>query len=261
LSFFLLIGFFLYAIIAYYICKHVWQRKRSKKILVFWIAAFVLIATWDNIIGEVTYFYLCKTQGGVKIYKTVDSVEGYFDASNKYGFVDAITGEDLLKRTYEFIEIEVTSPSSDLKETYRPLPEGRYRFTVEKAGSEKCDYFYRDIKSRPGSDFKKYPKEYCLGVEKVDKFKSRYAYYYLEKTDSHYHYPFVHIRKLESRAWDMSTGEILGTATSFLYYGGWMLAEHLDGGTRKKCPFNDVIESAAMHQNLLYQTLIPVKAR
>jgi len=228
-------------------------------VLVFWIAAFVLIATWDNMIGEITYFYLCKTKGNASLYKKVDGVDGYFNASNKYGFVNAMTGEDLLKGTYKFIEIEVTEPGTEPDETYRPLPKGRYRFTLEQAGSKKCEYFYRDIQARPGSDFNKYPKEYCLGVESVNEFQSRYAYEFLEKTDSHYHYPIVHIRRLQSRAWDMSTGEILGTATTFQYYGGWLLAEHLDGGARKKCPYNDVIESAAMHQNLLYQTLIPVK--
>ncbi len=259
MSFFVLIGLFLYTIIAYYSCKAIWKKTRSKKVLALWIAAFVLIATWDNIIGEITYFYLCKTQGGVRIYKTVDGVEGYFDADGKYGFF--VSGEDLLKGTYKYIEVEVTEPKVEQESTSRPFKKGRYRFTIEKAGSKKCEFFYRDMQERPGSDFKKYPKEYCLAVEKVDEFKSRYAYSYLEKTDSHYQYPLVHIRKLESRAWDMSTGEILGTATSFQYYGGWMLAEHLDGGAIKKCPYNNVIESAAMHQNLLHQTLMPAKAR
>jgi len=42
------------------------------------IAIFILIPTWDVILGFPVYAYLCLTQSGVKIYKTVDHVEGFY---------------------------------------------------------------------------------------------------------------------------------------------------------------------------------------
>jgi len=42
------------------------------------IAIFILIPTWDVILGYPIYWYLCATQSGVKIYKTVDNVEGFY---------------------------------------------------------------------------------------------------------------------------------------------------------------------------------------
>ncbi len=38
------------------------------------IAIFILIPTWDVILGYPIYWYLCATQSGAKIYKTVDNV-------------------------------------------------------------------------------------------------------------------------------------------------------------------------------------------
>lgn len=42
------------------------------------IAIFILIPTWDVILGFPIYAYLCMTQSGTKIYKTVDNVEGFY---------------------------------------------------------------------------------------------------------------------------------------------------------------------------------------
>ncbi len=67
------------------------------------ITIFILIPTWDVILGFPIYAYLCITKAGVYIYKTVDNVEGFYigeqsndvsvannllDVYNKYHFID-----------------------------------------------------------------------------------------------------------------------------------------------------------------------------
>ncbi|MGE3613669.1 MAG: hypothetical protein AB7G20_09375 [Sulfurimonas sp.] len=42
------------------------------------LAIFILIPTWDIIIGYPIYKYLCWNNSGVHIYKTVDNVEGFY---------------------------------------------------------------------------------------------------------------------------------------------------------------------------------------
>lgn len=51
-------------------------KTTKAKLIVF--AVWSLIPTWDVIIGYPIYWYLCKYESGMKIYKTVDNVEGFY---------------------------------------------------------------------------------------------------------------------------------------------------------------------------------------
>ena len=59
------------------------------------LLTFVLIPTWDIIPGKLYFNHLCETEGGIKIYKTVEGVEGFYhfpgtefwqEALNQYGY-------------------------------------------------------------------------------------------------------------------------------------------------------------------------------
>jgi len=78
----ILLGFFLYWLIAKKVVGMVYTETQSiiKKRIA--IAIFVLIPTWDVILGFPIYWYLCATQAGIKIYKTVDNVEGFYVGEN-----------------------------------------------------------------------------------------------------------------------------------------------------------------------------------
>lgn len=71
----------IYIAIAWVIVKRL-PNKKAK-----WIATviFVLIPTWDEIAGRIYFRYLCETEGGPKIYKTVELSKEYF---NQHGRPD-----------------------------------------------------------------------------------------------------------------------------------------------------------------------------
>ncbi len=66
--------------------------KGKWKLLV--IAVFILIPTWDIIPGKIALAHYCDKEGGIKIYRSVEGVEGflnldgrvYEDHFNRYGY-------------------------------------------------------------------------------------------------------------------------------------------------------------------------------
>ena len=85
----------IYVWVAYVITKRMPSRKAKYVV----VAAFVLIPVWD-VVPEWFYLqYLCRTEGGMKIHKTVDGVEGFRDTVSL-----GIVNSALLKHGYKYVE-------------------------------------------------------------------------------------------------------------------------------------------------------------
>lgn len=66
-----------YVLLSKFIVTKVLQLYGLKKANIA-LAIMILIPTWDVILGAPIYAYLCLFESGVKIYKTVDNVEGFY---------------------------------------------------------------------------------------------------------------------------------------------------------------------------------------
>jgi len=91
-----------YILLANFIVKKVYEKTQSKKKKYIALAIMILIPTWDVILGFPVYAFLCATQSGVKIYKTVDNVEGFYVGESEsiliaYQFTDK-------DQSYHFID-------------------------------------------------------------------------------------------------------------------------------------------------------------
>lgn len=73
-----LVALGLYIYLAKIIVQIVGKRTESKLGKYATIAVFVLIPTWDIIPGQLYHQHLCKTEGGVKVFKTIEIDEAYF---------------------------------------------------------------------------------------------------------------------------------------------------------------------------------------
>lgn len=239
---FILLGAALYIFIAIVVIKYVWGKTQRK--LYAWLTAifFVVLATGDNIVNNIYFRYLCYTQGGMRIYKTVENAEGYLK-ENSFNGCDPGSQVKLLKGTYSFIEVNVIYP----KKEYLTEEAGLHRFYLAKRGDPNCkiyeDYYEHDIKSKY---LKEYPKEYCIVSEKVDRLKSKYSY--LPHVFDRNYLPLVHIAKGETFVRDIQSGNVLGSLTRFVYYGSWLNA-WLDMG-HKSCPKNDTDPDLLLEQVL-----------
>ena len=86
----MLVAFLIYVSITVTITR--WIIRIPKRRVHKWIVAlislsvFALIPTWDVILGRVYFKYLCETEGGIHVYKTVELGPEYFmeDASPNY---------------------------------------------------------------------------------------------------------------------------------------------------------------------------------
>lgn len=71
-------GLVLYIMIAIKVTSYVMDKTNRTKYAVITALIFFLIPTWDLFLGYPIYWYLCKHEAGVKIYKSVDNVEGFY---------------------------------------------------------------------------------------------------------------------------------------------------------------------------------------
>lgn len=60
---------------------------------------FALIPTWDIIPGKLYFNHLCETEGGLKIYKTAEEVEGLHQVEG-----GSSTAQSTLRYGYKFVE-------------------------------------------------------------------------------------------------------------------------------------------------------------
>ncbi len=105
----ILLAVVVYVWLARFVAKRI--KNRTAKYTV--IAIFILIPTWDIIPGKLYFNHLCEKEAGLKIYKTVEGVEGYRvypgatglgpgpDGFKKYGykFEERGSGSDLVRYT------------------------------------------------------------------------------------------------------------------------------------------------------------------
>lgn len=80
----------IYLAILYFTTKWVvsWFEDSRKRTIAGWITILILLAIpfGDHLVGRMYMYYLCKTDGGIKIYKQVEIDPGYFspDADPNY---------------------------------------------------------------------------------------------------------------------------------------------------------------------------------
>jgi len=83
MGFAILLGLIAYFFLARAVARAVEKKTRSKKAKYITIAIFVLIPTWDIIPGWLYFTYMCKSEAGIKIYKTVEVDETKFLANGE----------------------------------------------------------------------------------------------------------------------------------------------------------------------------------
>lgn len=85
----------LLAVVLYvWLARFVVKRLKNKAAKYAVIALFILIPTWDIILGKLYLHYLCENEAGVKVYQTVELPAEYWDEKgrpkffNEYGYLE-----------------------------------------------------------------------------------------------------------------------------------------------------------------------------
>ena len=151
----------------------------------FVIAVFVLIPTWDIIPGKIALAHYCDKEGGIKIYRSVDGVEGFLS-------LDGRVYEEYFKR-YGYKYIEVAKEMRDPK-------------TGKSVGNE----YVRVLLGKDGK----------LREERVNQLISRYGFRDYRSYDT-YVAPWG-ITLFSASVVDIQTGETIAVDKRFGWYGGWV---------------------------------------
>lgn len=171
------------------------------------LAIFILIPIWDIILGFPIYAYLCMTQSGVKIYKTVDNVEGFYvGESEGISIANQLTAKD---QSYHFID-------------YKDKANGKYykSYWIENNTSENCisygEYKYAD-----------YAEAFRHGrcVTKEEIHESEVSRWELNgyKIGSETSMPIFNIDKVISfKFTDRKSNVVLGELVEYSWGGGWV---------------------------------------
>lgn len=161
------------------------KRLPSKKAKWIAVAVFILIPTWDEILGRIYFYSLCTMEGGQNIYKPMEIGKEYYSP---------------------------TVPKAR-------LPEGQ----EWEAGKEYILHVEGDHPT---------VKRTVRFVPDPEKLKDRYEILIAKFADR----KVMSVQKIFSLIKDKQTGEILGTATSFAYWGGWVVNHSGLHVTAVECP-------------------------
>ncbi len=256
----MLLLFILILLFAATVAWALWWIKGSKKVAIIVFLVCFLGLSWNLILGLVFFNYLCRTESGKKIYKTATDVEGYIDERATLGCNGGCIDELLKHRQYKFIEVNVTKP--DPKFLTKEV--GLHRFYASRKGSPLCRSYYERVSIYHPEYQKKFyeehPEDFCVASERVDALKSKYAYY-------HYGSEYVsiaplRIRKMKSTVRNNETGETMGEAVSFLWYGPSWLERFVDHVQPAECPKETFDRNTpGMHASILREVLMPKEGK
>lgn len=85
----------IYFYIAYRVIKYVVKKTEKKYYGILTLLFFILLPTWDVILGKIYFNHLCKTEGGLKVYKSIQA-DGFLDKS-----ISLIKSEKVFPRDIE----------------------------------------------------------------------------------------------------------------------------------------------------------------
>lgn len=250
-----LIGIIFYVALSGYIYRYV-AKKTNKKFIKF-ITIFILIfvAVGDNILGEAVFYYLCKTESGKKIYKTVENVEGFYVENYTNGIFPLMTF--LFEGKYKFIEAKVDTP----KEGLFADSAGYYRFNLSDLNDNNCHAFNEwksEVMKRKVNFYEKFTsRSECIASNKIDTPQSSYSIIYYEEKNI---LPFLFISRTKTKIKNILTDEIIGEANEYYYSGGWILQLFFGGvGHTKSCPESKPTKNKKYFQTeLIYDVLHPI---
>lgn len=102
----IIIALYLYIRLAIWVARKLTGKRESKQwkwgVRATVALVFVLVPTWDAILGRIYLNHLCSTEAGVKIYQTVELPAEYWDEQgnpkffNEHGYLDRKFGGDKL---------------------------------------------------------------------------------------------------------------------------------------------------------------------
>jgi len=219
-------GLTLYILISLFIVRMIHKKTGSLVKKRIALVVLLLIPTWDIIIGYPIFWYLCKFKSGMKIYKPVENVEGFYvgEKHGKYEPIDPREG-------FKYVD-------------YRDDRDGKYyrSYWLDNTNSELCvkpklngkSYFQRNYKKEfaNGKCLVKQP----LKLDQVSRFEVKYDTGWRKHNTLIPLLKFYKIKRIAIR--DRKTNETLSAFITYTWNTGWLKNSlSMTGGKNIECKY------------------------
>ena len=106
-----------YVLVGYFAIRRLARipEKKWLKVLVFSAAfiVWILIPTYDEILGRIYFSHLCETEAGVKVYQTIELPAEYWDENGNPKFYKGAMNNDVPVYAFERLGIPYEIRSTD----------------------------------------------------------------------------------------------------------------------------------------------------
>lgn len=203
------------AAIAIAAIKSGWVNKLKIFAAIFGIP--FLIFFFDELVGQAALYAACTIDGGTTVKRAVIS-DGYFAEYDRVVF-EGCSGDcisALTKHKFKYYEVEVKN-----KGAYFTDEIGVHKFFLDRNDSSNCS----PKKSKIGA-WKDIPENMCVAYTVSPTPTSRYSITggvrdrYNQSAKIGF-WP-VNLQKNQTLVKDIKTGEVVGSVTTFWYWGGWV---------------------------------------
>ena len=195
--------------------KSGWAKKLKVISVVFGIP--FLLFFFDEFAGQTALYAACTIEGGTTVNRPVTS-DGYFAEFDRVVSagcsLDCISA--LTKHKFKYYEVEVKSSGAYFTDEI-----GVHKFFLDRNDSPKCSSKQSTI-----GGWGKIPEDMCIAYTVSTQPTSRYSVSggirdrYNESAKIGF-WP-INLQKNQSLVKDSKTDEIVGSVTTFWYWGGWV---------------------------------------
>lgn len=203
----------------YYLSKYIvtksFEAYGTKKAKYIAIAIMILIPTWDVVLGYPIYKYLCLTKSGVKIYKTIDNVEGFY--------IGEVSNNDYPQIPYkDYIYVD-----------YKDKTNGKYYRNSwnDNNTSENCIGIGKYIYSDYAKEFK---NGKCIIKNEINENEVTNLWKISNIDIKHYNIMYLKISSINIEVINPLTKEKYFTAQDYIVDKSWITSMNIVTGEKKR---------------------------
>ena len=199
------------------------SQGRRVKVLLIWLGVPFAVFFGDEIVGQAYLKVRCGLEGGHETPGVVIT-DGYFDANETRG-CSIYCLEALGERGFQYFEAE-TGGGYD---AFHVREKGVYRFRVIDKNQGDCAQG-RAIPREP--EFVN--KDQCVAATKLEQIEARFEKSMIQSTEAGA--GIFKAQKVDSYVKDRNSGQLVASATSFRYWGGWVRNNAFGHNSASVCP-------------------------
>jgi ribosomal protein L20 len=215
-----------YILLAIFALNKIYEKTEKKLYRNLVLALFILTPTWDIVIGYPIYKYLCYTDAGVHVYKTVENVEGFYVGEKTEQFKQ-IFPYIMPYEGYKYIDYKGRHTKSYLRTSW-----------IDSNTSYECIKPNMQVSLKHNKYLQEYNKGRCLVTKEIsEKEVSRWEYDLnynsLEEVsqweyDLSYDYaekiiPIVRINKKTAQIKDRKNNQVIAQNIGYSLDQNWLL--------------------------------------